>query len=161
MSHPHHGLARASSLTQHGLMDTDIQSNFFLPLFYPHQCQEYAGTLTSVRGMHVPWPVSGVCRCPDQSQEYAGLYPSQCQGYVGTQCQGYAVSLAKSLFELGIELRTVVQGSVRVSVVRWAITSWHSILKRASSLIFIMPIYRDFRIAENVVYLHEDIQRDV
>jgi len=31
---------------------------------YPDQCQGFAGTLTSVRGLRVPCPVSGVCRYP-------------------------------------------------------------------------------------------------
>jgi len=39
---------------------------------YPDQCLEYAGTLTSVWSMQVPWPVSGVCRYPDGCQGHAG-----------------------------------------------------------------------------------------
>jgi len=27
---------------------------------YPNQCQECAGTLTGIRDMHTPWPVPGV-----------------------------------------------------------------------------------------------------
>ena len=69
---------------------------------YPDHCQRYAGTLTTVRGMQVPWPVAEVCRYPDQCQRYAGtlpsargmqvpwpvsevcMYPDQCQRYAGT-----------------------------------------------------------------------------
>jgi len=38
----------------------------------PEQCQGYAGALSSVRGMQVPRSVSVVCRYPDQCQRYAG-----------------------------------------------------------------------------------------
>jgi len=52
---------------------------------YPNQCQGYAGTLTSVRGVQVPYPYSvRECRYPDRCQRYADTLTMQCQGSAGT-----------------------------------------------------------------------------
>ena len=42
----------------------------------PDQCQKYASTLTNVRSMQVRWSVSGICRYLDQCQEYASTLTS-------------------------------------------------------------------------------------
>ena len=70
----------------------------------PWSVSGYAGTLTSFRGMQVPWPVSGVCRHPDQCQWSAGTLTSvnglQVPWPVSMVCrypdqfQGYAGTLA-------------------------------------------------------------------
>jgi len=66
---------------------------------YPGRCQGFAGTLADVRGLQVPWPMSGVCRYPGRCQGFAGTlsdvrglqvpwpmsgvcrYPGRCQGF--------------------------------------------------------------------------------
>jgi len=61
----------------------DRKRNILLPMYitthslrvcrYPDQSQGYAGTLTNVRGMQIPRPVSRLCRYPDQCRGYAGM----------------------------------------------------------------------------------------
>jgi len=61
---------------------------------YPDQWQGYAGTLTSVSGMQVPWPVSGVCRYPAGTLTSVRGMQVPCR--YPDQCQGYAGTLQVS-----------------------------------------------------------------